>query len=757
MRTAYASSFGRMDTIDTNPALVDVAVPVPLEGPFTYRVPENLTHAVCLGRRVIVPFRNKLRTGFIVGPGSAQCPEDDLKTIVEIPDEPPYLTPELWSFLRWIADYYLLPTGLVLKTALPPGSHGKSRPWAILTAEGREECSMNRELQLPARFVRSGVMARKDLEATFSREALEASIQRGWIRIEERMARPRTSLRKKILPGILDPAGSRASQPSDIPELTADQDTVVKQIRDAVESGGFRSFLLFGVTGSGKTEVYLRAIHDTLQQGKRALVLVPEIALTPQLARRFLRRLGGGVGLFHSGLTPAQRLDEWRRVRTGQVNVVIAARSGIFLPMDDLGLIVVDEEHDPSYKQEDSCPYNARDMALARGSLQKTCVILGSATPSFETFVNAGRGKITRLDLPSRYHGGSLPPVELVDLKSSRDRDVARSFFTPQLMQAIRETLDRKEQVVLFLNRRGFDTFAQCRSCGTVFKCPNCDISLTHHKRARSLRCHLCGFSRSAPPLCPQCSGEKLFFGGVGTQKVEEALIAAFPEARIERLDRDSTRKREDLESILDRFRRKEIDILAGTQMIVKGHDFPGISLVGVLCGDLSLHFPDFRAGERTFQMLTQVAGRTGRENDSGRVIIQTFDPDHDAITCAASHAYERYFEIDAALRRELLYPPYGYLILVRVEGNNENRVQAKAVKIGRAARLLKGDEKEVMILGPAPSPRKKKVGRFRWQVLFKAATRNPVRALARRLMEEGHLKGTGVRVIVDVDPIDLL
>jgi primosomal protein N' (replication factor Y) len=600
-------------------------------------------------------------------------------------------------------------------------------------------------------------MARKDLDAVLSPAVVDDALQRGWLRIEERMARPRTSLRKKILPGILDPAGAHTIRQDDLPELTPDQVRVVGTVSESIESGGFHSFLLFGVTGSGKTEVYLRAIHDTLKQGKRALVLVPEIALTPQLARRFLRRLGGGVGLFHSGLTPAQRLDEWRRIRSGQVNVVIAARSGIFAPMSDLGLIVVDEEHDPSYKQEDSCPYNARDMALARGKLENAVVVLGSATPSFETFVNAQRGKITRLDLPTRYHGGPLPPVELVDLTASREKDVARSFFTPRLMQAIRATLDRKEQVVLFLNRRGFDTFAQCRSCGTVFKCPNCDISLTHHKRARTLRCHLCGFARSAPPLCPQCSGEKLFFGGVGTQKVEETLVAAFPDARVERLDRDSTRRREELESILDRFRRKEIDILAGTQMIVKGHDFPGISLVGVLCGDQSLHFPDFRAGERTFQMLTQVAGRTGRENDTGRVILQTFDPNHDAIQCAAGHAYERFFELDAALRRELLYPPFGHLILVRVEGNNEGRVQTRAVKIGRAARLLKGDSREVMILGPAPSPRKKKVGRFRWQVLFKAGTRNPVRGLVRRLMEEGHLKASGVKIIIDVDPVDLL
>ena len=463
------------------------------------------------------------------------------------------------------------------------------------------------------------------------------------------------------------------------------------------------------------------------------------------------------MGIFHSGLTPAQRLDEWRRVQAGSVTVAIGARSGIFLPMRDLGLIVVDEEHDPSYKQEDSCPYNARDMALARAKLENACVILGSATPSFETFVNAQRGKIARVDLPSRHHGGALPAVELVDLKGTKGKGNQGAFLTPILIDAMEQALSRKEQVVLFLNRRGFDTFAQCRSCGNVFKCPNCDVSLTHHKRARDLRCHLCGFSQAAPPLCPQCSGEKLFFGGVGTQKVEEELAAVFPDARIERLDRDTTRRREDLEGILDRFRKKEIDILTGTQMIVKGHDFPGISLVGVLCGDLSLHFPDFRAAERTFQMLTQVAGRTGREKDSGRVILQTFDPDHEAIQCAASHAYESFFERDSELRRELLYPPYGHLILVRVEGNNEKRVEKKAIKIGRAARLLKGESREVLIMGPAPSPRKKMVGRFRWQLLFKAAARGPVRSLIKALISEGYLKGHGLKIVVDVDPIDLM
>jgi primosomal protein N' (replication factor Y) (superfamily II helicase) len=739
---------------------IDVAIPLPLDGLFTYRVSDELADRVEFGRRVLVPFRNKIRAGFIVAESDPPLEKDQIKEVVDIPEEEPYLTPPLWAFIQWIAQYYLLPTGLVLRTALPPGSDRRSKPWVILTPEGRlclRRMGNEDEQTFPSRLLRSGVMPLREFADLTSRESMQAALERDWIRVEERIARPRVSLRNKRLPELLNPSGTAGRIIDRVPELTSHQRSAVEQVTAAVESGGFKPFLLYGVTGSGKTEVYLRVIREVLDRGKRALVLVPEIALTPQTARRFLRRLGGGIALYHSGLSPAQRLDEWRRIKAGKVDVVIAARSGIFVPLDDLGLIVVDEEHDPSYKQEDSCPYSARDMALARGKMQAACVILGSATPSFETFVNAQRGKITRLDLPSRHHGGSLPTVDLVDLRECKGRDAMRAFLTPALVDAVSEALRRREQVVLFLNRRGFDTFAQCRSCGHVFKCPNCDISLTHHKRARDLRCHLCGFSRTAAPLCPQCSNEKMFFGGAGTQKVEEALLELFPGACVERLDRDSARRWADLENILERFRKKEIDILTGTQMIVKGHDFPGISLVGVLCGDLSLHFPDFRAAERTFQMLTQVAGRTGRETDSGRVILQTFDPHHDAVQCAASHAYEAFFEKESLLRQELLYPPFGHLILVRIEGNSEKAVEDRAIKIGRAARMLKREAGDVRILGPAPSPRKKVVGRYRWQVLFKSAERGPARNLVEALIAGKHLKGHGTKVTVDVDPVDMM
>lgn len=743
-----------------NSTLVDVAVPLPLEGPFTYKVPDALVDRVEIGRRVLVPFRKKIVAGFIVARNVSVTTDHEIKYVLEIPNEASYLSEELWLFLRWIAEYYIVPVGAVLKTALPPGAARKSKAWAHVTPEGKEwlkQISPNSPVDLSERLESSDSILFRDLVNTIGRRRAQEALERGCLTLEERISRLRTNPRGQCRSPFPDREGSRSAGEDILPVLTEHQAKASVDLQKAIIAGGFHPFLLFGVTGSGKTEVYLRAIRETLDRKKRALVLVPEIALTLQSASRFMERLGGGIALFHSGLPPSQRLREWRRIRAGEVSVVIGARSAIFAPLEDLGLIVVDEEHDPSYKQEDSCPYNARDMALARGKLQGACVVLGSATPSFETFMNARIGKIRLLNLPHRHHSGAMPSVEVIDLKVCPSNEKKRAFLTSQLTVAIGEALSRNEQVVLYINRRGFDTFAQCSSCGYVFVCPNCDISLTHHKSKGELRCHICGLSRPAPPLCPSCAESKIFFGGVGTQKVEEELVRLFPEARVERLDRDSTRGRENLESILERFRKKEIDILTGTQMIVKGHDFPGISLVGILCGDASLHFPDFRSSERTFQILTQVAGRTGRERDSGKVILQTFDPYHEAIRYSASHAYEEFFEHDSVTRRELLYPPFGYLILVRIEGSLERKVETTAIKIGRVARMMKGDSKQVVVLGPAPSPRKKAEGKFRWQVLLKSAQREPVRRLVRSLVEGGHLKGSGLKIVVDVDPVDLM
>ncbi len=749
----------RHDKMSENFDIVQVAFQLPIDGVFSYLVPCGDTRRLSIGSRVLTSFQNKFRAGFIVGFGAVDGQPAELKQISKILDEKPFFNKQLWDLLVWSADYYMVPIGLALRTALPPGSDRKSRAWAILTPLGKIHFSADQEisrLRSVKKILKNGAVLLSEISSEVDGSFIKKATRDQWFVIEERISTPRPRKGQHSIPEMLY---SDSISPGDdrVVTLTDDQKVAVEAIDVALEKGGYEPFLLFGVTGSGKTEVYLKAIEKTLSLGKRALTLVPEIALTPQTARRFLARFGGGIALFHSGLTPAQRSDEWSRVSSGKARIVIAARSGIFLPVPDLGLVIVDEEHDSSYKQEDAFTYNARDLALVRGKFEKACVILGSATPSLETFVNAKIGKIVRLDLRSRPHGGPLPEIKRLDLRNVFPLKNRKNFLTPDLLTAISRTLSQKGQVALFLNRRGFDTLAQCSSCGTVLKCPNCDVSLTHHKKSRDLRCHMCGYGRMAPPNCPVCSSEKLVFSGVGTQKVEESLQTLFPEARIERLDRDSTRKRNSLNDILKKFQNHEIDILTGTQMIVKGHDFAGISLVGVLCGDSSLHFPDFRASERTFQTLVQVSGRTGRESEAGEVLLQTFDPDHYAVQLAVTNDYDGFFEKDSIFRRELSYPPFGHMILIKIEGANAARVEREAIAIGRNARLFKDPDQPVSIMGPAPSPVKKAMGKHRWQIILKSPNRTHVRNLAKRLNQEGLLKTTGVKISIDVDPIDLV
>lgn len=739
--------------------IVQIVFQLPLHGVFSYHVPRADVEKLTIGSRVLTSFGNKIRAGFVVGFGAVEGQPDDLKEISQILDEPPYFDANLWSLLTWSADYYMAPVGLVVKTALPPGSDKKSKSWVMLTPEGRERLKEREAtLKIPSlkKLLKTGAVSLSELVSDNDKKLIKEATSNGWFSIEERISTPLVRIGETSITELLY-SDCPGNGNKDRLSLTDAQRSAVNVINAAIENGDYEPFLLHGVTGSGKTEVYLNAIEKTLDSGKRALTLVPEISLTPQTARIFISRFGSRIALYHSGLTDSQRLDEWRRIASGAASVVIAARSGIFLPIPNLGLIVVDEEHDSSYKQDDAFTYNARDLALVRGKLEKICVILGSATPSFETFVNANNGKVIKLDLPIRPHGGPLPKTELLDLKTVFPVRKRKGFLTPTLLDSISKTLEDKGQVALFLNRRGFDTLAQCSSCGAVMRCPNCDISLTHHKKNHDLRCHMCGFSRIAPPTCPACSSEKLVFSGVGTQKVEESLKEIFPEARIERLDRDSTQKRNSLNEILRRFQNKEIDIITGTQMIVKGHDFPGISLVGILCGDSSLHYPDFRASERTFQTLVQVSGRTGRESDAGKVLLQTFDPEHYAIQMAASHDYNTFFELDSAMRRELYYPPYGHLILIRIEGSNSKKVEDRAILIGGHCRRLKIPEEPVSILGPAPAPRKKAIGKHRWQIVLKSQNRTFVRNLAKRLLSEDLLKVSGVTISIDVDPVSLI
>lgn len=518
---------------------------------------------------------------------------------------------------------------------------------------------------------------------------------------------------------------------------------------------GYVGFLLQGITGSGKTEVYLHAIEAVLQRGQGALVLVPEIALTPQLVRRFRARLGDAIAVLHSGLSRGARFDQWRRLRQGQVKVAIGARSAVFAPVAELGLIVVDEEHDPSFKQHEGVRYHARDLALARAARVGAVVVLGSATPSLESTQGVARGRLKRLLLPSRPGGAALPRVELVDLRIHRAPDALAPFLSQPLRDALTATLARGEQAILFLNRRGFSTFVLCEACGRVLECPECAISLTWHRRRHRLVCHYSDHSMPLPEVCPHCQQRgTIRLHGQGTERVEDALATLHPGARIERLDRDTAGGNR-LAALEQRMRRREIDILVGTQMVTKGHDFPDVTLVGVLAADASLQFPDFRAGERTFQLLSQVAGRAGRAQRPGVVLIQTWNPAQPVLQAVATHDYAAFAAAALEDRRLAGYPPFSHALAVRIDGTDEGQVAETAQEIGAELRRQgAGHGLPLHLRGPAPMPLAFLRGHHRWSLLLTATQREPLHRLARLITA---YEPRGVRVVVDIDPYDFL
>ncbi len=548
-----------------------------------------------------------------------------------------------------------------------------------------------------------------------------------------------------------DPMAGIPVKPHPAPQLNLDQAQAVAVLGAALREGGFHGFLLHGVTSSGKTEVYLQVIREAVDAGLGAIVLVPEISLTPQLAGRFRARFPEGVAVLHSGLNDGQRQDEWRRVRRGEVQLVVGARSALFAPVERLGVVVVDEEHDTSFKQEEGLRYNARDLALVRGQQAGALVVLGSATPSLESSRNAERNKLRRLSLPKRATPQPLPTVEIVDLKKYRlDAD---GVLTAPLAEALTETLVASQQAILFLNRRGFAPFVMCEACGQPMRCPDCSVSLTLHKGQQLLVCHYCGHQIRPVKRCPQCGAENMRSLGLGTERVEESLQARFPGARIARLDRDTARGNR-MRSILDATAAGQVDILVGTQMVTKGHDFPGVTLVGVIHGDHALHMPDFRASERTFGLLSQVAGRAGRGGTPGRVLVQTYNPDHHAIVCAQSHDYAGFYEAEMRFRRELGYPPEGHVVAVRVEAPDSAQVISTAEAVAQACAGAQG----VTVLGPAEAPIARLRGRTRWQLLLKGSRRADVQNAARlALAHKQSSTPDGVRIIIDVDPQSML
>ncbi len=531
--------------------------------------------------------------------------------------------------------------------------------------------------------------------------------------------------------------------------LTPEQGVAAATVSEAVGAGCFQSFLLHGVTGSGKTEVYLHAIERTLALGRGAIVLVPEIGLTPQLERRFRGRFGREVAVLHSGTSRGERAREWRRLRNGEARVAIGVRAAVFAPVEPLGLIVVDEEHDPSFKQEDRLCYHARDMAVARAKFASCPVLLGSATPSLESLSNVEAGRYRKLELRSRIDDRQLPPVDLIDLSGAD-----RALLHEPLLRALGETLGRGEQAILFLNRRGHAGSLACRACGHVEGCPDCSVSLTQHLARRRLLCHYCGLSRPIPERCPVC-GAPLVPLGAGTEKVEEEVARLFPAARVARLDSDVGAAA--IASTLRAFRGQEVDVLVGTQVVAKGHDFPNVTLVGVVLADTGLALPDFRASERSFQILVQVAGRAGRGDRAGRVLVQTYHPAHPALVHAARHDYAAFASEELHRRRALGWPPYSRLCAVRVDGKSPVSTEQAARRLGAvAAERIRQSRLRAAVLGPAPAPIERLRGRSRWQLLLRATNHAAVRSLAIELQEAADDVGP-VRVVFDMDPVSML
>ncbi len=538
------------------------------------------------------------------------------------------------------------------------------------------------------------------------------------------------------------------------PTLTAAQTRALSAVDSALAENRTLPILLHGITGSGKTEVYLRAIERVRALGKTALVLVPEISLTPQLGARFRARFGDKVAILHSGLAPWQRQHAFERLRRGDAAIALGARSAVFAPLANLGMVVVDEEHDSSFKQEDGVRYHGRDVALRRARAARAVAIVGSATPSVEAYAAAKSGRMQLIELPERPTAQALPTVEVIDLKKHQTQD---GLLSAALVAALRETLAAKEQSILFLNRRGFSAFVLCKSCGVKIGCPHCSVTLTYHQREQRLLCHYCGHARALPRKCEACSSPAITRLGYGTEQLEEVVRATFPQAKVVRFDRDTTQG-DDLRKLLSTIRNREADIVVGTQMVAKGHDFPFVTLVGVVLADHGMGLPDFRASERTFQLLEQVAGRAGRGDRPGRVIVQTYSPTHPAVECATAHDYQRFFSLELAARQELSYPPAARMACIRVDGSQSAQVRSASERAASEARktaatLSPTDRAD--ILGPAEAPLGRLKGRVRWQLFLRAATATSLRALARSGLS---VKGEGdVRLSVDIDPVSML
>jgi primosomal protein N' (replication factor Y) len=801
------------------PVYCDVSLPVPIDTAFTYRLPETLRRRVQPGCRVLVPFGSRKLTGVVLATHSQPPTAPAKEALRLLDEEPAldesllnlgrwistYYCAPLGETLRAMtplaADvrrgriYSLTPSGRDTARQLHLTDTEEDPAAAILRMlDGRALSAtyLAQKVSGAAAVLRSlekkGFVESEDVAA--ERDPLRASAAR--LRVEfvaratEKIPKPERELlaflelhpgqhnlaaledtlpkastaaralaRRQLARLALEPVSSMAAPPRAPHTLNPHQQEAFDAIRLGLGSHQFQAFLLEGVTGSGKTEVYLSAIEAALALGRGALLLVPEIALTPAVAGQFHHRFGERVAILHSAFHDSERAQEWRRIRAGQASVVVATRSGVFAPVQNLGLIIVDEEHDGSYKQQETPRYHGRDVAVVRARNEGAVIVLGSATPSLETRYNAERGKYTRLSLPGRIERRPMPQVSVIDMRHEFLETRKQATFSRALIDAVTERLENGEQTMLLLNRRGFSSFVACRACGERLQCVNCSVTLTYHKRDRRMLCHYCNYATPVPERCPKCASDYLQFIGVGSERLEQELGAFFPKARIARLDRDTVGGKRDYETILAGFRERHYDILVGTQMIAKGHDIPNVTLVGIVNADLGLGLPDFRAAERTFQLLTQAAGRAGRGETPGIVLIQTINPDHYAIQCAAEQDYEKFYRKEIEFRRLMYYPPFGALANVIIRSTNEEDALQRSAALGR---LLNPAPEGVRVMGPAPAPVLRVKTEYRYQVLLKTAGRKRLSEVLGEVRRFAAAEKWGpANLAIDVDPMTLL
>jgi primosomal protein N' (replication factor Y) len=725
-------------------------------GPYDYLVPTSLIPVVQVGIRVRVPLGrgNRKLVGYCIGVENRTGGGTQLKPVSGALDSEPLLTKSMLRLTEWMADHYLCPLGQVLEGIIPAGVRGQAgtREQLFLSVPTSVTARLT-QLKLPVKQAAAlKILAASPRPLTPPELAKAAGCTQAPIQALRRKNLVRGEMQRIQQVQIEEVPETRESHL----ELNDDQRQVLDAILEPLRAGRHETVLIHGVTGSGKTEVYIRAIDEVIQYGRQALVLVPEISLTPQTRQRFRSRFDR-VAVLHSRLSPSERHWHWQQIAKGDIQVVVGARSAVFAPTPNLGLIVLDEEHDASFKQDTVPRYHARDVAIRRAELEQIPLILGSATPSLESFYEAKQGRFRLLEMPRRVSNLPLPDVTIVDLRNEFQGQRNRGSMSSPLLQAMRLALQDDGQIILLLNRRGFSTSIQCPACGYVIKCPDCDIALTHHRQGEKAICHYCDHEITAPTNCPECNNDGIRYAGLGTQRLEVDVRARFPGVPILRMDSDTMQKPGSHEQALARFRSGEVKVLLGTQMIAKGLDFPNVTLVGVINADTALHFPDFRAAERTFQLVTQVAGRTGRGERGGRVLVQTFSPDHPAILAAQRHDYLMFASNELPSRHEFGYPPASSMIRIVIRGACENSTERFAQRLADKMRgQVEQHGEAIRILGPAEAPIAKLRGKFRYHILLHGPDNNQLRQVVRDATQDVKTPDE-IQWIVDVDPVAML